>query len=122
MLSQSAAVDVAEYHKKTVKELRIWNWNDGEIENALGGRAVYLGHAALLNMTGAPSVSPKATPDPCLLVGRESTDIRRVAHAVYSLGQHNYLSPNVPYRDAQPMRDADHALQQKVAMEVRGLR
>ena len=111
-----------DYHKKTVKDLRLWNCSAGEIGNVLGGRAVFFGNAALLSMTGAATVSPRATPEPCLLVGRGSADIRRAARAVYSLGQHNYLSPGIAYRDTQPMRDADHALQRRLAMEVRGLR
>jgi hypothetical protein len=96
---------------------------DREPANVLEGRAVYLGdNAALLCCTGAASLSPKATAEPCRLQGRKGTDIRRAAAGVFALAQHNYLSPKVAYRDAQPIRDLDRELEQRVAMEVRGMR
>ncbi len=122
VLAQSAAIDVVDYHKHTVKDLRMWNCSNGDVTNVLGGRAIYLQNAALVCLTGAATVSKYATSDPCLLVGRENADVRRAARAVFALAQHNYLSPNTAYRDAQPMRDADHALMRRSAIEVRGLR
>ena len=121
-LAQSAAVDVIDYHKRTVKDLRIWNVTGEQIDNVLEGRAVYLQNSALVCLTGSATVSQYATPDPCLLVGRDNADIRRAARGVFALAQPNYLSPTKAYRDAQPMRDADHALERRLATEVRGLR
>lgn len=122
VLSQSARIDVVGYQKRTVKDLRMWS-ADRESANVLEGRAVYLGdNAAFLCCTGAATLSPKATAEPCRLQGRKGSDIRRAAAGVFALAQHNYLSPKVAYRNAQPMRDLDRELEQRVAMEVRGLR
>jgi hypothetical protein len=122
ILSQSARIDVVDYQKRTVKDLRMWS-ADREATNVLEGRAVYLGeNAALLCCTGAASLSPKATAEPCRLQGRRGSDIRRAAAGVFALAQHNYLSPKVAYRDAQPIRDLDRELEQRVAMEVRGMK
>jgi hypothetical protein len=122
VLAQSAAIDVVSYQKRTVKDLRMW-CTDREAVNVLEGRAVYLGEkTALLCCTGAATLSPKVTAEPCRLIGRKATNIRRAAAGVFALAQHNHLSPNRAYRDAQPIRDLDRELEQRVAMEVRGLR
>ncbi len=123
VLAQSAAVDVIDYHKRTVKDLRMWRVSERETGNVLEGRAVFLdGRTALTSLTGAATLSRGVTADPVLLVGRDQSDIRRAAGGVFALAQHNWLSPKKAYRDAQPMRDADHELTRRMAMEVRGLR
>jgi hypothetical protein len=120
VLAQAAAVDVIDYHKRTVKELRMWRVAGDEVGNVLEGRAVLLDHdVALLCPTGAASVGKAATADPILLMGRAQSDIRRAAAGVFALAQHNWLSPKKAYRDAQPVRDADHELTRRMAMEVR---
>jgi hypothetical protein len=120
VLAQAASVDVVDYHKRTVKELRMWRIGDEGAGNVLEGRAVFLDDpVSLLCATGAATVSRNATADPILLVGRERADIRRATSGVFSLAQHNWLSPKKAYRDAQPVRDADHELTRRMAMEVR---
>lgn len=122
ILSQSARIDVIGYQKRTVKDLRMWS-GESESGNVLEGRTIYLGkNTALLCCTGAASLSSKATAEPCRLQSWKGSDIRRATAGVFALAQHNYLSPKVAYRDAQPIRDLDRELEQRVAMEVRGLR
>jgi hypothetical protein len=122
VLAQFAKTDIVGYHKRTVKDLRMW-CSAREVTNVLEGRAAYLGgNAALLSCTGAATLPRTATAEPCLLVGQRGTDIRRAAAGVFALAQHNYLSPKKAYRDAQPIRDLDRELERRVAMEVRGLR
>jgi hypothetical protein len=122
VLAQSAHIDVVGYQKRTVKDLRMW-CAERNCANVLEGRAVYLGaDTALLCCTGAASLPERATAEPCRLVVRKGGDIRRAAAAVFALAQHNYLSPKTAYREAQPVRDLDRELEQRIAMEVRGLR
>jgi hypothetical protein len=119
VLSQSATIDLVDYHKRTVKDLRMWMVGGTDAWNVLEGRAVYVNGTALVCPTGAATLGANATAEPCLLVGREGADTRRAAQGVFALAQHNYLSPKRAYRDAQPMRDADHELKRRMAMEVR---
>jgi hypothetical protein len=122
-LVQGAAVDVVDVHKKTVKNLRMWEPIDGGCENVLEGRAIYLdGRTALLCCTGAATVSRGATADPCMLVVRDGADVRRVARAVFALSQLNYSSPSKAHRDAQPLRETDVLLQQRLSQDMRGIR
>ena len=95
---------------------------DREAANVLEGRP------STWEITRPSFVAPG--PPPCRprrrlnLAGfkRKGSDIRQAAAGVFALAQHNYLSPRVAYRDAQPIRDLDRELEQRVAMEVRGLR
>jgi hypothetical protein len=120
VLAQAASVDVIDYHKRTVKELRMWRLANEEADNVLEGRSVFLDQqVSLLCPTGAATVGKHATADPILLIGREQSDIRRATSGVFALAQHNWLSPKKAYRDAQPVRDADHELTRRMAMEVR---
>jgi hypothetical protein len=120
ILAQAASVDVVDYHKRTVKDLRMWRIANHEATNVLEGRAVLLdSHSALLCSSGAASLGKNATADPILLIGRDQSNIRRAASGVFALAQHNWLSPKKAYRDAQPVRDADHELTRRMAMEVR---
>jgi hypothetical protein len=92
-LVQGATVDVVDVHKKTVKNLRIWEPAGGGCENVLEGRAVYLDEGtALLCCTGAATLSRGATADPCMLVMREGADVRKAARAFFVLSQLNYSS------------------------------
>jgi hypothetical protein len=121
-LRQSATVDVVGYQKRTVKDLRMW-CTQRETVNVLEGRAVYLGaDTALVCCTGAATVSRNATSEPARLVARKGCDVRRAAAGVFALAQHNFLSPKKACRDPQPVRDLDRELEQRVAMEVRGLK
>ncbi len=122
-LVQGAAIDVVDVHKQTVKNLRMWDLAGGGCANVLEGQAVYLdGSTALVCCTGAATLSSGVTADPCMLVMREGNDIRRAAQAFFTLAQLNYSSPSKAHRYAQPLRETDVRLQQRLAQDMRGIR
>jgi hypothetical protein len=122
-LVQGATVDVVDVHKKTVKNLRIWETAGQGCENVLEGRAVYLDDgSALLCCTGAATLSHNATADPCMLVMRDGADVRKAARAFFALSQLNYSSPSKAHRYAHPLRETDVLLQQRLAQDMRGIR
>jgi hypothetical protein len=122
-LVQGATVDVVDVHKKTVKNLRIWESAGGGCENVLEGRAVYLDEGtALMCCTGAATLPRGATADPCMLVMREGADVRKAAQAFFALSQLNYSSPSKAHRYAHPLRETDVLLQQRLAQDMRGIR
>lgn len=122
-LAQDASVDVVDVHKKTVKNLRIWEAMNTGCENVLEGMAVYLDDdTALLCCTGAATLPRGATADPCMLVMREGRDIRKTARAFFALSQLNYSSPSKAHRYANPLRETDVLLQQRLAQDMRGIR
>jgi len=41
-LSQNAVIDVVDFHKSTIKDLRMWEFSSGNTGNVLEGRAIYL--------------------------------------------------------------------------------
>ncbi len=101
-------MDVVDAHKKTVKNLRIWESAGGGCENVLEGRAVYLDdETALMCCTGAATLPRGATADPCMLVMRDGADVRKATQAFFALSQLNYSSPSkrtdTPTRFVKPM-------------------
>lgn len=122
-LVQGAVIDVVDVHKKTVKNLRMWDLSGGGCANVLEGEAIYLDErTALLCCTGAATLSAGVTADPCMLVMREGADIRRTAQTFFTLSQLNYSSPSKAHRYAQPLRETDVRLQQRLAQDMRGIR
>ena len=119
-LSQDARVDVAEVHKKTVKDLRIWYPVKGAFTNVLEGHAVYLDDArVLVSCTGGATLSSAVTTEPCLLSACDGSDIRRIARGFFSFSQLNYSTPNKAHRYALPIRLTDDELRQKLAQHAR---
>jgi hypothetical protein len=101
----------------------MWDLGGGGCANVLEGQAVYLdGRTALVCCTGAATLSAGVTADPCMLVMREGNDIRRAAHTFFALAQMNYSSPSKAHRFAQPLRETDVRLQQRLAQDMRGIR
>ena len=122
-LAQSAYVHRFDIHKKTVKDLRIWQRLSTGVANVLEGRAIYFGKdQALICCTGDATLSQRGTAEPCLLVGRNGADVRRGAKAFYALAQHNYTSPSKAHRYAHPLRETDANLQQRQASDMGRLR
>lgn len=122
-LAQDVTADFAEIHKKTVKNLRMWLPQGQCRVNVLEGQAIYLdGEAALLSCTGAATLSRTATADPCLLILKRGRDVRRAVRAFFALSQLNYSSPSKAQRHAQPIRETDSRLQQRMAEDMRGVK
>jgi hypothetical protein len=123
ILAPDAEVAVADVHKRTVKGLRLWSIDEGRIQNALEGHAVYLDErTALVACTGAATLAFHQTVDPCLLVAHGEAEIRRVSRAYHALAQLNYTNPAKARRLAQPLWESDARLQQRIAQDMRDIR
>lgn len=122
-LMQGAKVDLVDVHKQTVKNLRMWYPIRPLCTNVLEGHAVYLDqHASLVSCTGAATVPPGATADPCMLVSRDGVDVRRPTQAFFALAQLNYSTPGKAHRYAQPLRETDAQLQHRMDQDMRGIK
>ncbi|GMU82445.1 MAG: hypothetical protein AMXMBFR47_23160 [Planctomycetota bacterium] len=125
-LSQTAVIDVLDVHKKTVKHARMWRYRlatTPSAENTLEGQAIYITRTtALVACTGAATVSRNATADPCMLVAHDGSDLRRGVKGFFALSQLNFTSPSKAYRYAQPLRDSDEVLRDRVARDMRGIK
>jgi len=122
-LMQGAKVDFVDVHKQTVKNLRMWYPIRPQCSNVLEGHAAYLEqHTSLVSCTGAATVSPGATADPCMLVSRDGVDVRRPTQAFFALAQMNYSTPGKAHRYAQPLRETDAQLQHRMDQDMRGIK
>ena len=123
ILAADAVCEVVDVHKRSLKNLRVWSHRGRSATNVLEGQAVYLDEkSALIACTGAATLGPKVTAEPCLLVARDGADIRRAARAFFALAQLNYTNPPVARRLAQPLWESDARLQQKSSQDMRNIR
>jgi hypothetical protein len=122
-LEPTAEVDLVAVHKRTAKGLRAWALEEGTRRNTLEGHPVYLDRrTVLLSCTGAATLSPQSTAEPCLLVVERGNDPRRVTRAYFSLAQLNYSAPAKAHRLAHPLRETDSLLERRKAEDPRGVR
>jgi hypothetical protein len=122
-IMQGAKVDLVDVHKQTVKNLRMWYPFGSECSNVLEGHAIYVDpHTSLVSCTGAATLPPTATADPCVLVARDGVDIRRPTRAFFALAQLNFSTPSKAHRYAQPLRETDAQLQHRLDQDMRGIR
>jgi hypothetical protein len=122
-LMQGAKVDLVDVHKQSVKNLRMWYPIQPQCSNVLEGHAIYPDqHMSLVSCTGAATVPPGATADPCMLVSRDGVDIRRPTQAFFALSQLNFSTPGKAHRYAQPLRETDAQLQHRMNQDMRGIK
>lgn len=122
-LMQGAKVDIVDVHKQTVKDLRMWYPVQPNCSNVLEGHAIYFDrHTSLVSCTGAATVQPTATTNPCMLVSRDGVDVRRPTQAFFALSQMNYSTPSKAHRYAQPLRETDAQLQRRMDQDMRGIK
>jgi hypothetical protein len=124
LFTEDAVVDVVDFHKGSLKGIRLWNRNNaGRVEQEVAGRAVLLdGNTVVLLTTGAPSLR-QGTADPVILAARSpGVDMAKVALTVYAATQLNWSSPGVPQRLPLELKRADDELESRIAQEVRRVR
>ncbi len=120
-LEAGAVVDIAELHKDTMKELRMWDTNGGTVENVEEGSAVLISdREILLANTGCLTLN-QGTAEPILLVGRRIQDMKRVALSCHYASQLNWSSPRVAQRLPLPLSRIDEDLAERALRETRHL-
>ena len=121
LLRSDGCVDVVDFHKKTLKGVRLWlRTASGAVGSAIEGTAVQISdELVVLACTGAPTL-PKGTASPVLIEARSvSSNIWAAASTVHGGAHLNWSSPGVAQRLPLVMKQADAALQNKMAQEVR---
>lgn len=123
VLSQAACVDVVDFMKRTVKDLRMWSVGPGGAANVLEGCATYLDEStALVCCTGAGTLSDRGTAEPSLVRAHPGSSVARAVRGVFALAQLNYSSPTRAHRYPLPIRETDEALQERADRDMRGIK
>jgi hypothetical protein len=122
-LDESAQVDIVDLHKRSMKGIRLWERDGGQVTNPLEGTAIFLdGKTVVLANTGSATLH-LGTARPLMLVANdESTDMLAVANDVFATAQLNWSSPRVAQRLPLPSKRTDDGLRERAAQEIRRIR
>ena len=120
-VSPDAVVDLAEFHKDSNKELRLWQIddNDGKVCNVWEGTVVEVSERmAVLCNTGEATLSGR-TAHPVVLHNRGEFALRKAAQMSFYGAQLNFSSPGVAQRLPLPLKRTDEELEARAQQEVR---
>lgn len=123
-MDKRARVDVVDFHKRSVKGVRLWDWSrEGEVRHALEGTALFVdARTVVLVNTGAATLH-QGTAEPLMLTAQgEGIDMAVVAADVHATTHLNYSSPGVAQKLPLALKRTDDELTSRAAQEIRRLR
>lgn len=123
-LEESGRVDTVDFHKRSVKRIRMWFKNHADqISNVPEGTAFRIdSKTVVLANTGTATLS-QGTAEPVMLVAhRDDSDIFAIAQDVHSATQLNWSSPRVAQRLPIALKRTDEELTNRVGQEIRRIR
>jgi hypothetical protein len=120
-LSNDFTFDVIEYHKTSLKGIRLWMRNEsvGLVENVLEGTFFLMNSTnAILSPTGSSTLN-QGTAHPILIRKiKGTTDMKVILQDVFALTQLNFSSPTVAQGHCLPIKRADEQLKDRKMQEV----
>ena len=123
VLRVASRLDVVEFRKSSLKNLRLWEVRGNNVSNPLEGTGVALGPDAFLLCSTGASTLTQGTADPVMLIGRgRDAALHDAAFSAFSAAQLNWSSPAVAQRLPLPLKRTDDELKARLAQEVRGIR
>jgi hypothetical protein len=120
-LEASAQMDVVDFHKRSVKNIRIWDRDEnGPVRHAPDGTLVIIDRrTAVLTNTGAATLH-QGTAEPIMLVApRGNVDLVAAATCMHATTHLNWSSPSVAQRLPLELKRTDEDLEKKAAQEIR---
>lgn len=124
MMPQSVKVDVVDFHKKSLKGVRMWDVNaQNYVRNVLEGTPLFLSKKkVVLANTGAATLG-QGTADPVMLEARSAgVDMVAVVADINAECQLNYSNPTKAQRLPLIMKRCDDELRSREAQEIKRLK
>ncbi|WP_454801417.1 hypothetical protein [Mucilaginibacter phyllosphaerae] len=111
--------DFVEYHKSSLKEVRIWEKSAGMNVNPLEGSYLLLDEeTAIITTTGSGTLN-QGTATPIMVKSKYTNcDLLPILRDIFITSQPNYSSPRVAQRLTYSAKRADEQLKDRVAQEV----
>lgn len=111
--------DFVEYHKSSLKQLRIWERNGHMTVNCLeGSYFAYDSQSAILAATGAGTLN-QGTAAPVMIKNKYTgANIKAVLSDIFVTSQLNYSSPRVAQRLTFSAKRTDEQLKDRTAQEI----
>lgn len=119
LFSADFKYDFIEYHKSTLKQIKIWEKKGPNYANCLEGSYLLLDtDTAILNTTGAGTLH-QGTASPILIRKKHTEcDLLKVLEDIFVTSQLNFSSPRVSQRLTYPAKRTDEQLKDKMAQEI----
>lgn len=124
ILDREVRIDVVDFHKKSVKGLRLWDRGEGNRRrNVLEGTPLRLSRKRVLLANTGEATLGQGTADPVMLeVSDRTVDMGAVLSDVHAMTQLNWSNPGKAQRLPIIMKRTDDELRNRAAQEVRRLR
>ncbi|PKN31125.1 MAG: hypothetical protein CVU64_00235 [Deltaproteobacteria bacterium HGW-Deltaproteobacteria-21] len=122
-LKADSKIDLVDFHKKSLKGIRLWDCADGQFRNVVEGTYVLLGRRdALLSNTGSLTLH-QGTAEPVMLSARtEGLVMLHALSDVHTSSQLNWSSPGVAQSLPLEMKRTDEQLESRTAQEIKRIR
>lgn len=122
-LKADARIDLVDFHKESLKGVRLWDFADGHVENVMEGTYVLLGSRdAVLANTGCVTLT-QGTAGPIMLSARtEGLVISHALEDVHTSSHLNWSSPRVAQSLPIELKRTDGQLESRTAQEIKRIR
>ncbi|HMO79571.1 MAG TPA: hypothetical protein PKD24_02150 [Pyrinomonadaceae bacterium] len=123
-LRRDAPVDVVDFHKQSVKNIRLWEvLRDGRVTNALEGTMIrFSKRSVLLANTGAATLN-QGTAEPVLIKATSAIEnILDPANDLHQSCHLNWSNPRMAQRLPMEIKRTDEELTSRTAQEVRRIK
>ncbi len=122
-LSSDAKIDLIDFHKDSLKGIRLWDWSNAHVQNVMEGTFVLLGRQdAVLANTGCITLN-QGTAGPALVSARTDGlvmgDALEDIHASCHL---NWSSPRVAQSLPIELKRTDEQLESRTSQEIKRIR
>jgi hypothetical protein len=123
LLMPGAKLDVVDFHKKSLKGIRLWDCAEGGVRNVMEGTYVLLGSRdAVLADTGRATLH-QGTVGPVMLCARtDGVMLEGVLEDVHASSHLNWSSPRVAQSLPIELKRTDEQLESRTAQEIRRIR
>ena len=122
-LGSGARVDVVEFRKSSLKNVRLWEVRGDSVTNPLEGTGVALGHDTFVLCSTGASTLTQGTAEPVMLVGQgRDAPLHDAAFSSFSAAQLNWSSPAMAQHLPLPLKRTDDELKAQAEQEIRRIR
>jgi hypothetical protein len=123
-LSEGARVDVIDFHKRSVKGIRLWDCSpEGKARHAIEGQGVLINDRTVVLVNTGAATLHQGTAEPVMLEARSGgVDMVAVPTDEHAACQLNYSSPGVAQRLPLELKRTDEELKNRAAQEIRRIK
>ena len=123
-LSAGARADVIDFHKKSVKGIRLWDCSpSGTVRNTIEGKGLRINEQSVVLVNTGAATLHQGTAEPVMLEARSAgVDIVTVVTDEHATCHLNWSNPRVAQRLPLELKQTDDQLKNRAAQEIRRIK